>query len=219
MKMANLSFCKVIFLSLLLVSCHGQNTSAVKNNSGKLEVGGGCEGCELMYIGIPDTISSESITDGWTEGKQPLMITGKVFLRDGRTPAPNVIIYYWHTNDKGLYGAKPSTPKAAITHGHLRGWVKSDKEGNYTIKTSRPANYPDEAMAAHIHLSIKEPHISVPYYADLYFDDDPKYLPHKKKYGAANRAGTELLRVLWHNNMQVAEHNIILGLNIPAYPE
>jgi protocatechuate 3,4-dioxygenase beta subunit len=171
-----------------------------------------------MFVGMPNLISSESISEGWEKGKDPLMITGTVYKHDGRTPAPGTVIYYWHTDDRGLYSAITTTPKEAIRHGYLRGWVKSDKDGHYTIKTSRPAPYPKEDIAAHIHLSIKEPQLTDPYYADLYFDDDPKYLLHKKRYGVVNRAGTEVLRVLLDNHIQVAEHNIILGMNIPDYP-
>jgi len=53
---------------------------------------------------------------------------------------------------------------------------------------------------------------------DLHFDDDPLYLKHVKKYGKQNRGGTEILRVLLQGEVQIAEHNIILGLNIPNYP-
>lgn len=217
--MKKLIICKAIFLCLLFISCNGQTIDKPQTSNNENVVGGGCEGCELMYIGMPKSISSESVSDGWTEGKQKLILTGKVYQLDGKTPAPDAIIYYWHTDDKGLYSSKATTPKEVKEHGNLRGWVKADKNGNYSIKTSRPAHYPDEEMAAHIHLSIKEPNIKNEYFADLYFDDDPKYIPHKKKYGKIDRAGTELLRVLLKDDTQIAEHNIILGLNIPNYPK
>jgi protocatechuate 3,4-dioxygenase beta subunit len=181
-------------------------------------IGGGCEGCELMYVGMPEQILPEHMSLGWTDGKQKLLLTGKVFQLNGKTPASDVIIYYWHTDDKGLYSSNNQTPEKAKKHGKLRGWVKSDKDGNYIIKTSRPAAYPNDKIPQHIHLSIKEPVIPNEYYADLYFDDDPLYLKHKKKYGKIDRAGTELLRVVLDSNIQIAEHHIVLGLNIPDYP-
>ncbi|MFN3754032.1 intradiol ring-cleavage dioxygenase [Flavobacterium sp.] len=216
---------RLFFLLLLslFTSCNGQINTKNENqpvseiNTKKI-VGGGCDGCELMYVGMPEQILPEDTSLGWTEGKQKLILTGKVFQPDGKKPASNVIIYYWHTDDNGLYTSNNETPKEAKQHGKLRGWVKSDENGNYTIKTSRPAHYPDEEMAAHIHLSIKEQNIENEYFADLYFDDDPKYLKHKKKYGKIDRAGTEILRVVIDGIIQVAEHNIILGLNIPNYP-
>lgn len=180
-------------------------------------VGGGCEDCEIMYVGIPRNISAESTSPGWYEEGQKLIVTGRVFQINGKTPAANVILYYWHTDSRGLYSANASTPNAARRHGHLRGWVKTDASGKYSIKTLRPAPYPGEKIPAHIHFSIKEPQINE-YFADVYFDDDPLYLKHRKKYGQSNRTGTELLRILVNNGVQIAEHDIILGLNIPNYP-
>lgn len=211
-------FSKAIFLCSLFISCNAQtNEISIKEND-KI-VGGGCEGCELMYIGMPENIVAESISDGWNEGMQKLIITGKIYQLDGKTPASGVIIYYWHTDDNGIYSSKDKTPKEVKEHGHLRGWVKSDANGDYTIKTSKPNHYPDQEMPQHIHLSIKEPTLDNEYFAELYFDDDKEYLKYKKKYGKEDRAGTEVLRVLLKNKIQIAEHNIILGLNIPNYPK
>lgn len=212
-----------VILISFLTSCnrqikHDNHTHNVTKADMEKIVGGGCDGCELMYVGMPEEIFSEHTGIGWTEGNQKLMLTGKVLQLDGKTPTPNVIIYFWHTDDNGLYSSNEQTPEQAKEHGKLRGWVKSDENGNYTIKTSRPAAYPNLDMPQHIHLSIKEPDIQNEYYADLYFDDDPLYLKHKKKYGNQDRAGTEILRVLLDKEIQVAEHNIILGLNIPYYP-
>ncbi len=208
----------LLFICSAIISCKGQirNTSQAKTNK---IVGGGCEGCELMYVGMPKVILSESSTIGWTDGNQKLILRGKIFQIDGITPAQNVIVYYWHTDEQGLYSSDNQTPEKAGRHGKLRGWVKSDERGNYTIKTSRPAAYPNENIPQHIHLSIKEPNIANEYYADLYFDDDALYLGHKKKYGKADRTGTEILRILLDGKIQIAEHNIVLGLNIPDYPK
>jgi len=203
----------------ILNGCRGQAVQDTPKNTSNVsqEIGGGCDGCELMYVGIPIELSSTHTSTGWNEGKHKLIVTGRVFQLDGKTPAPNTIIYYWHTDEQGLYSSDQHVPKEALRHGKLRGWVKSDANGNYTIQTSRPAAYPNETIPQHIHLSIKEKNMSE-YYADLYFDDDPLYLTHQKKYGKIDRAGTEVLRVLIHSNYEVAEHNIILGLNIPNYP-
>lgn len=208
----------LVAFSNFLTSCNGQTIQQPNAAKQSKQVGGGCEGCELMFIEMPKVISSEHKSVGWEEGKQKLILTGKVFQLDGKTPASEVIIYYWHTDDNGLYSPNNQTPKQAKQHGKLRGWVKSDKSGNYTIKTSRPAAYPNDNIPQHIHFSIKEPDITNEYYADLYFDDDPLYINHRKKYGKPDRTGTELLRIVLDGNIQIAEHNITLGLNIPDYP-
>ncbi len=213
----------IAILFTFLSGCNGQVKSGSntpdggKPGTGKI-VGDGCEGCEMMYAGMPNEISSTHTSIGWADGIQKLKITGKVFQLDGKTPARDVVIYYWHTDDKGLYSSNEQTPAAAKRHGKLRGWVKPDEHGNYTIQTSRPKAYPNADIPEHIHLSIKEANFENEYYADLYFDDDPLYLGQKKKYGKMDRAGTELLRVVLDGKIQVAEHNIVLGLNIPNYP-
>jgi protocatechuate 3,4-dioxygenase beta subunit len=222
MKQLN-SIVLFVILVQLLTSCNGQPNSGKQSEAASLPttqqiVGGGCEGCELMYAGMPGKILPEHTSTGWTAGKQKLILTGTVYQRDGKTPAPNVIVYYWHTNDKGLYSSSSETAKEAKEHGQLRGWVKSAEDGHYKIQTSRPAAYPNQDIPQHIHLSIKEPDINNGYFADLYFDDDPLYLKHKKKYGKTDRAGTELLRVVLDKDIEIAEHNIVLGLNIPNYP-
>lgn len=207
----------LFFLLLIsLTSCNGQTKKVetpVKNNN-KI-VGDGCDGCELMYVGMPKNIQSVDTSSAWNEKGQKLLVTGKVLKLDGITPANNVIVYYWQTDNNGLYsGGKGKTER----HGHIRGWVKSDKQGNYSIYTIRPGNYPNSDMPAHIHLSIKEPEIDDEYYTDgLVFDDDAKLIGDERKK-LENRGGSGVLRVLIDKEMQVAEHNIILGLNIPNYP-
>lgn len=196
-----------------------QNKTGIDVKSGTEKIiGGKCEDCELMFVGIPELVTDEHLSPGWTEGRHKLMLTGVVYNSDGRTPAKDVLIYYWHTDDKGAYTPDENTPVKAVKHGRLRGWIKTDETGSYTIKTSRPAAYPGETIPQHIHISLKEPELQDPYYLDLYFDDDPLYIPHRKKYGKADRGGTEILRIVIDSNVQIAEHNIILGLNIPDYP-
>ncbi|WP_333879135.1 dioxygenase family protein [Flavobacterium sp.] len=212
----------IVTLAFILFACQNHTNSQTPKRSvseTQNTIGGGCEGCELMYVGMPQTLTSVHQSIGWNQGHTRLIITGKVVQIDGKTPAPNVVIYYWHTNDEGLYEANAQTPKKALVHGRLRGWVKTDAHGNYMIKTSRPAAYPNDSIPQHIHLSIKEPDLTKEYYADLYFDDDPLYLRHKKRYGKLDRAGTELLRIVLDDTVQIAEHNIVLGLHIPNYPK
>ncbi len=216
--MKKLILCKTI-LYLLLISCNEQTNHKPKNESNKI-VGNGCDGCELMYIGMPKNISSIDTSSGWNEEGQKLIITGTTFQLDGKTPVPNVVIYYWQTDNNGYYSPKAEMDEKAKKHGHIRGWVKTDANGKYTIKTIRPAPYPNDILPAHIHLSIKEPDIENEYYTDeINFDDDKLLIPHLKKYRQENRGGSGITRILLKDSLQIAEHDIILGLNIPNYPK
>ncbi|MGI8495210.1 MAG: intradiol ring-cleavage dioxygenase [Pyrinomonadaceae bacterium] len=222
----HLNLLKYIFVLLTLTvgACSGQtaqnqNQRTASTNQNKI-VGGGCDGCELMFVGMPKEIESVDYSPGWTEKGQKLLVAGIVYKLDGQTPAPNVIIYYWQTDSNGYYSPKPEMDERAKRHGHIRGWVKSDENGKYSIYTIRPAPYPNRDIPAHIHLSIKEPNIANEYYIDEFvFDDDKLLIPAVKKNPSENRGGSGVLRVLLKDDLQIAEHNIILGLNIPNYPE
>lgn len=208
------------FLAVSLITgCHGQTLQTSGKTSEKV-VGGGCDGCELMYVGMPEIIHSTDTSPGWHEEGQKLIVTGTVYRLDGKTPAPGVILYYWQTDNSGYYTPKEAMDERAKRHGHIRGWVKTDTRGRYTIRTIRPAPYPGEAMPAHIHLSVKESQIANEYYTDeINFDDDKYLIPHFKKYRQENRGGSGVVRVLLKDSLQIAEHDIVLGLNIPDYPE
>jgi protocatechuate 3,4-dioxygenase, beta subunit len=211
----------LIMMVAILQSCQGQTKSNLpiqKNTDIKKLVGGGCDGCELMYLGMPTNINATDTSAGWTEKGQKLLVTGKVYKNDGKTPAPNVVIYYWQTDNNGYYSPTKNLDENAKRHGHIRGWVKSDENGNYTIYTIKPAPYPNDNIPAHIHTSIKEPNIENEYYIDEFIFDDDKLLTSEKRKALENRGGSGILRVLLKDDLQIAEHNIILGLNIPNYP-
>ncbi|UPT69845.1 MAG: intradiol ring-cleavage dioxygenase [Flavobacterium sp. JAD_PAG50586_2] len=218
MKTVNFSISALLLFSIL-ISCNGQSTKNPNPKNSKLVVGGGCDGCELMFVGMPKSIKAIDTSKGWSEKGQKLLVTGNVYKIDGKTPAPNTVIYYWQTDNTGRYSPAKGMDEKAKSHGHIRGWVKTDESGKYSIYTIRPAPYPKEDMPAHIHISIKEPNIEDEYYIDdLVFDDDV-FLTGKKRRALENRGGSGILRVVISGNLQIAEHNIILGLNIPNYPE
>jgi protocatechuate 3,4-dioxygenase, beta subunit len=221
---------KMLSSALLLsgfIGCSGQKVGVPDkarpvippvNSTGK-PVGGGCDGCELMYVGMPKNINAVDTSAIWHEKGQKLLVTGKVFKIDGKTPAPNVVIYYWQTDNTGYYTQKPDLIPAAKKHGYVRGWIKTDKDGNYAIYTIKPAPYPNDQLPSHIHTSIKEPNVKNEYYIDEFvFDDDPLLTTAKRK-ALENRGGSGIMRVVVKGDLQIAEHNIILGLNIPNYPE
>ncbi len=212
------------FMFTALTSCNEQtktNNQTQSNSSTDKHklVGGGCDGCELMFVGMPTNIKSVDTCVGWIEKGQKLLVTGTAFKLDGKTPAPNVVIYYWQTDNNGYYSPKNGMDEKAKRHGHIRGWVKTDENGKYSIYTIRPAPYPNENIPAHIHTSIKEPNIDSEYYIDEFVFDDDKLLVGAKRKALENRGGSGVLRVLISGELQIAEHNIILGLNIPNYPD
>ncbi len=213
----------LFILCAFLTSCNGQTKQTGTNqhsaNTDSLVVGGPFENGDFMYIGMPENIKSVDTSAGWTQHGQKLLITGTIYNRDGKTPAPGVILYYYHTDINGYYANNSNLDQRVKRHGYIRGWVKSDEKGSYSIYTIRPAPYPNTDFEAHIHPAIKEPNIEKEYYIDEFVFDDDKLLTGEKRKKLQNRGGSGILRVLEKGDLQIAEHNIILGLNIPNYPE
>ncbi len=197
-------------LLLVFQSCEGQSEEdpVVKN---ELLIGGPFENRDLFFDGMPEEINSVDTSDSWANAKQRLLITGTIFGSDGRTPVSGVILYYYHTDENGYYSGES-------IHGDLRGWVKSDVNGQYSIYTSRPAAYPDSDEPAHIHPTILESVADYPYYLDAFVFDDDKLLTTAKRNAMENRGGSGVLRLIKSDSYDIAEHDIFLGLNIPNYP-
>ncbi len=217
---AQTNFIFVILVTSVLLSCNGQRASNSNDSAKKGSVvGGPFENGEFIYIGMPENINSVDTSSGWTQSGQKLLITGIIYQVDGKTAAPNVILYYYHTDVNGVYASKQGLDPRVVRHGYIRGWVKSDVNGKYAIYTVRPAPYPDTNFEAHIHPAIKEPNIDNEYYIDEFVFDDDKLLTGEKRKKLPNRGGSGILRILKKGDLQIAEHNIVLGLNIPNYPK
>ena len=203
---------KTITLFLCAFTC--LNTNA-QNQSEKV-VGGGCEDCQLMMEGMPSPLSWETSIARNNEPGERLTIQGIIYKVDAKTPAPNVVLYFYHTNNKGEY-----SPTAGQTHGRrhgsLRGWVKTDAQGRYRFHTIRPASYPKSRAPQHIHPIIKETGIA-PYWIDEYlFSDDP-FLDDEAKSSQRKRGGSGIITLTKKpDGTWVGKRDIVLGLNIPDY--
>lgn len=218
------------FILVTFSSCNGQdhnnnNHSEVNIDTNKIKVGGQFENREFTYYGIPRTISATDTSSGWNQKGQKLLLTGIVYQIDGKTPAPNVLIYYYHTNTEGKYvhkvGEERSMPPNELgqTHGSIRGWVKTDSLGRYFIYTVRPGVYPTRDAPAHIHVTVKEPNKINEYYIDDFVFNDDNLVNTSFRNKMENRCGSGELRLVQKGNLFVGERNVILGLNIPDYPK
>jgi len=178
-----------ILLTTILISCTNKPNNSDSNIQKETIVGGGCDGCEIMYKDMPKNLKAIDTSEGWHETGQKLIVEGTVFKQDGKTKASNVILYYWQTDNAGLYS---KTKTENTIHGHLRGWLQSDANGKYQIFTVRPGSYPNSTIPAHIHFSVKEPNFNEYYIEDLLFENDPfltdaerKQLEHRGGNGIA----------------------------------
>ena len=125
-----------LLLTSFIASCNGQTRQNKQKTNPADSVGGAFENREFTYYGIPKTISPTDTSSGWKQNGQKLLLTGTVYQIDGKTPAPNVLLYYYHTNTDGKYLNKPEESRSmppnelGQTHGYIRGWVKSDSLGS-----------------------------------------------------------------------------------------
>lgn len=211
-----------VLLITVILSCAGRPTvesQTPESPSLRKLPAGNCEDCDLMFVGMPENMSSIDTSDGWYEEGQKLIVKGTVYRPDQKTPASDIIIYYYHTDQKGNYSPGGKTDAGVRRHGRLRGWVKTGPDGKYSIYTNRPAQYPTNSTEAHIHILIKEPDIDKVYWIDGWvFDDDPLLTSHHRSR-LENRGGSGIMKTRLEGDVQVANQDVILGLNIPGYPK
>jgi len=130
-----------------------------------------------------------------TEPGDRLVISGTMFLADGRTPARNVVLFAYHTNAKGVYVPRGDTPYG------LSGRLKTDANGRYRIETIRPGGYPGRRDPAHIHLVLEDPKAHID---EIVFDDDPR------TDSVRGRKGYAVVKVVKRNGTWTGTHNIVL---------
>jgi protocatechuate 3,4-dioxygenase beta subunit len=102
-----------------------------------------------------------------SEPGTPLVIHGRVFREDRRTPAAGAVVFAYHTDRDGAYD-RPGSPAHSW---RLRGWAQTDADGRFEFATIRPGAYPSRRQAAHVHLIVFT--AKVCYHAgEVLFDDD-----------------------------------------------
>jgi protocatechuate 3,4-dioxygenase beta subunit len=179
-------------------------------------VGGGCEGCEAIHAGMPERPSWRTRIAPEGEPGEAMEIGGAVYRTDAKTPAPDVILYVYHTDAEGIYPPAPGASGSARNHGRLRGWMKTGADGAYRFVTIRPASYPGRRFPAHVHAIVKEPDLNEYWIDDFHFDDDP-LLTEAERAGAPKRGGSGVIRLEKREGVWVGRRDIVLGLNVPGY--
>lgn len=168
-----------------LVNC----ATAQKNPeiSGDLElikknaVPGDCNWCGAKEV--PEIVSWRSTFAKDDEQGEPMIISGKVYLPDGKTPAPNILIYAYHTDTEGIYG-REGEPR----HGRFRGWMLTDDEGRYEIRSIKPASYPNSTIAAHIHMTLTGINFKEDWIDSVLFEGD-QFISAREREKAGRKGG------------------------------
>ena len=206
----------VILISNMACSQSSNKKTAQTNN---IHVGGKCEGCEGIYEQAPsfNKLNWIDTLPDFNEPGPKMVISGVIYKADGKTPAPNVILYIYHTDQTGKYTPKEGQTGWAKRHGRIRGWMKTNAKGEYKFYTLKPAHYPGSNIPAHIHPIIKEPDKNE-YWIDEYLFDDDKFLTTEERKKNMNYGGNGVIVLEEKDGLLYGQRDIYLGRNIPDYP-
>lgn len=163
----------LIFLSLSLAVCAQAPQVADKNAPSKI------------------TIATKD------EPGERLMVTGRVFGADGKTPLAGASVYVYHTDAKGLY-----TPDTNDNRNpRLRGYLRTDAQGHYEYSTIKPAPYPNNGIPAHIHYVVTAPGYKERVF-EIVFEGD-KFIDEKLRADAAQEGSAFSIRPLTRDQQNV----------------
>jgi protocatechuate 3,4-dioxygenase beta subunit len=155
-------------------------------------VGGPCEGCEAVFVGLPARIPASTRLVDAAEPGEALRLHGVVRDARGR-PQPGIVVYAYHTDARGRYPRATTLPGNAARHGRLRGWARSDAAGRYEFLTIRPGAYPQRDEPQHVHLHVIEPGRCTYWIGDVVFSDDPRLDAEHRAAANAARGGRGLV--------------------------
>lgn len=204
-------------ISAITASCRAQNRRQSATSAKQLRrVGARCESCEGIYEGMPENLSWQTAIADAKEPGERMEISGVIYKSDGKTPAPDVILYLYHTDAKGFYSPAPDATGNARRHGHLRGWMKTNAKGEYKFTSIRPASYPESRNPQHIHPILKESDTNEYWIDEYVFEDDP-FVTKEHRAGLRNAGGSGVIRLTKQNGVWVGKRDITLGLNVQNY--
>ncbi|MFG0256670.1 MAG: intradiol ring-cleavage dioxygenase [Phycisphaerales bacterium JB043] len=121
------------------------------------------------------------------EPGERIVLRGVVYETDGVTPASGVLLYAYHTDITGVYRMDGDETGNGRRHGALRGWLRTDEDGRYEIRTIRPASYPGRTESAHVHVSLMPLGGEEHWIDSFLFEGDP--LISERERRASERAG------------------------------
>jgi protocatechuate 3,4-dioxygenase beta subunit len=205
-RIPTLGFC----LLLVLTAC-SQNSEQPPD---PYLIGGPCEGCEAVLEYGDKPLSAVDTMPGFTEKGLPLKITGTVYQPDGKTPAPNVILYFYQTDHQGIYSPAKGAAGWARRHGAIREWLKTGADGQYTLYTRKPGAYPSGTEPPHIHLTVLEPDGAYYYLPSYLFAGDPLRSEINRDTSNPRGGYTRVLELEKTGNLWAGKRNIILRANL-----
>jgi protocatechuate 3,4-dioxygenase beta subunit len=100
----------IVFISVFACSA----VFAQDINPAKSQLLASCEGCEEIFEYRNRVLTSVNTLPDFDDQGIKIKVTGTIYRNDGVTPASDVILYVYHTDQNGIY----------MTRGDERGWAK-----------------------------------------------------------------------------------------------
>jgi protocatechuate 3,4-dioxygenase, beta subunit len=158
-------------------------------------------------ISAPADVSWKTVLSNETNKGEPMEISGTVFQADGKTPASNTLIYLYHTDLYGIYGRGDEH-----RHGRYRSWILTDSRGRYEFESIRPAPYPENRFAAHVHMTVTTKDSKEDWIDSILFDGDRLISPQERNLAGRKGGFNPILTFKkGANGVLNAERNIQLA--------
>ena len=124
------------------------------------------------------------------EPGERLTVTGRVVDGNGQ-PVKAAVLYFYQTSGKGWYSDRAAHiggMEGDRRYARLFGYLKTDAEGRFELRTIRPEGYPNSDLPAHIHVEV-EPvaHQPARLITEIQFDDDPRLTAEWRKRSQQER--------------------------------
>ena len=132
-----------------------------------------------------------------------LVIHGRAFQEDGRTPLANAVVFAYHTDQNGLYD-RPGT----VHSWRLKGWARTDPDGRFEFSTIRPGPYPGERIAAHVHFTLMPADGGRFHAGELLFEGDPALTARQKEQSANGGVFAEIRPVRRQGTVEHVDINL-----------
>jgi protocatechuate 3,4-dioxygenase, beta subunit len=138
----------------------------------------GCRRSTAALLPPPDKASEEpgglapvAALSAWGEAGAPLVVRGRIYAADGKTPAEGVTLHVYHTDARGLYSEHDGNGQEPQPR--IKGSVRTGRDGAYEFRTTRPGAYPGRRNPQHIHAKVYGPEYPERWIDEYWFDDDP----------------------------------------------